>query len=394
MSTPSTKKRRNTAGHPDLSFGNSMPKDGTVIAEPSGGLSRVLSDGSTITVGLTAVEKTKVIVVSKHTLAGELDKNYGVWMTPVPNTFALVDLLIQRDNKPLLLSAQGDLYTACVTRFNADQGTVDFSFGDKGTTELGDSFNPHLLIAGAIAVQATGHIVVVFNDAETSFIYQLNSNGQESNFGNQGPIEAPNTRLDRVLITDRGFVLAGSSARKAHILGLLHHGELDHSFGSQGVVVLPFTTNEDRKVDALAKDQNGQIVVIGGSFGIPRGMNFVAVLLAGGQLDPQFNEGKPLESEASYGNYTSGLVQPDGKIVVLARYGNGSIVRLLRFNPNSQPDATFGIGGIADAWRDPQGRPEHTEINRVEWVTVNSTLQSSGILHTSRASFIGRLLSQ
>lgn len=59
MSISSNNHPINSAGAPDLSFGNSPTKNGTVIARNSGGLSRTLSDGSTITVGLGFVENKK-----------------------------------------------------------------------------------------------------------------------------------------------------------------------------------------------------------------------------------------------------------------------------------------------------------------------------------------------
>lgn len=389
MSSPSSEKQINTPGAPDPNFG----KEGQVIATSSGGLSRVLSDGSTLTVGITVTVEAKLISVRKYTPTGTPDINYGAWSTLAPDIIVLVDLLLQPDGKPLLLSAQGDEHAACITRFNVHNGDVDQSFGNNGTTKLDKSFNPNLVMRGGIAVQATGHILAVFNDSQTSFFYQLDRSGHPSNFGNIGPIEARNTRLDSVLVTDSGFVAAGSSAQKAHIVGLLHNGELNSRFGSNGLVELQFTNNEDKQVAALAGGQDGQIVVVGGSFSTPHLVNFVAVLLANGKPNPPFNGGKPLESNTSHGSYASVLVQPDEKIVVLARNSNSSLVNLIRYTPTGTLDTTFGQEGIAEAWN-AGGRPEPSNINLVEWVTFSNTLQSSGILSIQQSSFIGRLISQ
>ncbi|AIG02488.1 delta-60 repeat domain [Pseudomonas fluorescens] len=394
MSIPSNSNTVNAAGGPDLSFGNTTPKDGSVITTESGGLSRALSDGSFITAGVAYIESKRFIAVTKHNPTGELDTNFGVWYTPTTDFVTLVNLIIQPDGKPLLLAALGNEQTAFITRFNSNNGQVDLSFGVNGTTVLDNSLYTVLIPRGGLAVQADNAIICVFHDNTDSFIYQLSSSGELTNFGNTEPIKAPNTQLNTMLVTNSGFVIAGSAARKAHIIGLLHDGQLDSSFGNNGIVELQFSNNNDKQVTALAKGQNGQIVVVGGTYTLPPQVNFVASLLANGQPNSQFHQGKPLESSTQHGSYTSVAVQPDRKIVVLARLGVGNLIQLIRHTLAGQLDPTFGTGGVAEAWRDPQGRPLPSGINFVEWVEPSKTLQSSGILSTTTASFIGRLLSQ
>jgi len=410
MSIPSNHTTANTAGSPDLSFGNQSPKDGTVIASSSAGLSRVLSDGSTLTVGLTREGDTNRLAVTKHTPAGELDTQFGTGYTRLAESAVLMDLIIQPNGKPVLLAALGNEHRAFITRFNAEDGNADLQFGENGIRELDKAVFP-VSIKGGLAVQADdkavqtdnkagqadNKIVAVFSDGTDTFIYQLGVNGEVINFGNDRPNTLVNSQLDSVLITQKGFVVAGTTKlgdkREAYIVGLTDNGELDGSFGTNGFAVLPFDNKQNRQVTALAKGPEGRIAIVGSSYTTPGDKNFVAILLANGQPDPAFNAGKPLEKNADGFRFTSVVVQPDQKIVALARNGNGSVIQLLRFNPDSQPDATFGVDGIANAWRDPNGRPEHGQISLVEWVTFNSTLQSSGI-HAGRQSFIGRLLSE
>lgn len=394
MSIPSNSNQINTAGGPDLSFGNLTPKNGMVIAQLSGGLSRALSDGSTITAGVAYAENKRFIVVTKHTPAGELDSDFGIWYTATTDFVTLVHLTIQPDAKPLLLAALGNEQTAFITRFNAHDGNVDQSFGIEGTRILGKRINSGLLPRGGLAVQADNNIVSVFHNGTDSFIYQLSSSGAQINFGNTDPIEAPNTRLNTLLITNSGFVIAGSRARKAHMLGLLHDGQLDSNFGNQGVVDLQFSNNENKQISALSKGPNGQIAVAGGSYYIPPEMNFVVSLLANGQTNPQFHGGKPLESSTDEDSYTGVVTQTDGKIVALARTLTGNLVKLIRHTLAGQLDPEFGNQGVAEAWGDPQGRPEQSFIDTLELVQPGEKLQSSGIISTARTSFIGRLLSQ
>lgn len=396
MSIPSNHTTANTAGSPDLSFGNQSPKDGTVIASSSAGLSRVLSDGSTVTVGLPSEGDRNRLAVTKHTPAGEPDTQFGTGYTRLAESAVLMDLIIQPDGKPLLLAARGNEHRAFVTRFNAEDGNADLSFGVGGIRELDKAVFP-VSTKGGLAVQADNKIVAVFSDGSDTFIYQLGVNGEVLNFGNNEPNTLVNSQLDSVLITQKGFVAAGTTKlvdkREAYIVGLTDKGEIDGSFGTNGVAVLPFDNKQNRQVTALAKGPEGRIAIVGSSYTSPWDKNFVAILLANGQPDPAFYAGKPLEKNADGFRFTSVVVQPDQKIVALARNINGGVVQLLRFNPDSGADATFGEGGIAIAWRDPNGRPENGQISLVEWVTFNSTLQSSGI-HAGRQSFIGRLLSE
>ena len=399
MNIPSNSHPINSAGGPDLSFGNSSPKNGTVITRQFGGLSRVLSDGSTFTVGLGFSANKRHIVVAKHTAAGELDLNFGTWHMDTDELTTLVHLTIQPDGKPLLLAARGNDSAAFIIRFHAQHGGVDHSFGIAGTRDLGKSIYTGLLPRGGLAVQADNKIVSVFHDGAHSYIFQLSPNGELINFGNLGPIESPNTLLNTLLITHSGFVIGGTrvgttNARRAHMRGFLANGQPDSKFGQEGVVELQFSNSENKQISALAKGPDGQIAVVGGSYYLPSEMNFLASVLADGQANPQFNGGNPLESSAGIYTYSNVVSQADGKIVVLSRTQTGNRVVLIRHEMTGQLDLGFGQQGTAVAWQDPQGRPERALIDTLELVQPGEKLQSSGVLSSDRESFIGRLLSQ
>ncbi|NMX94405.1 MULTISPECIES: hypothetical protein [unclassified Pseudomonas] len=406
MSISSNNHPINSAGAPDLSFGNSPTKNGTVIARHSGGLSRTLSDGSTITVGLESVETKTRIVVTKHTPAGEQDLNFVTFPQDTDKRTILVRLTIQPDGKPLLLTARGLESTAFITRFNAHNGDTDKLFGVAGTRDLGKKIYTGFLPRGGLAVQADNKIVSVFHDGTHSFIFQLSASGELINFGRIGPIDSKSTLLNTLLITSRGFVIAGARTeaetkanakapiRKTFMMGFLHDAELDSSFGNGGFVELQFSNNENKQISALAKGPDGQIAVVGGDSNLPSKMNFVASLLANGQANPQFHGGKPLETDDIINSYTDVVTQNDGKIVALARTDNGNRVLLFRHTLTGQLDPSFGEQGRATAWQDPQGRPERSYIDTLELVQPGEKLQSSGVLRIYSESFIGRLLSQ
>lgn len=304
------------------------------------------------------------------------------------------------------MTARGLESTAFITRFNAHNGDTDKLFGVAGTRDLGKKIYTGFLPRGGLAVQADNKIVSVFHDGTHSFIFQLSASGELINFGRIGPIDSKSTLLNTLLITSRGFVIAGARTeaetkanakapiRKTFMMGFLHDAELDSSFGNGGFVELQFSNNENKQISALAKGQDGQIAVVGGEYYLPSKMRFVASLLANGQANPQFHGGKPLETDDIINSYTDVATQNDGKIVALARTDNGNRVLLFRHTLTGQLDPSFGEQGRATAWQDQQGRPEHSSIDTLELVQPGEKLQSSGVLSIYSESFIGRLLSQ
>ncbi|KTC43275.1 hypothetical protein AO262_36970, partial [Pseudomonas fluorescens ABAC62] len=106
MSTPFNGSTLNTAGSADLSFGNTTPKKGTVIDVDTAGISRVLSDGSIITVGLFSNDTGRHIGITKYTPTGDVE--FVFRETPADEREVLIDMLVQPDDNPLLLAARFD----------------------------------------------------------------------------------------------------------------------------------------------------------------------------------------------------------------------------------------------------------------------------------------------
>ncbi|WP_447096433.1 hypothetical protein [Pseudomonas sp. CF10PS3] len=393
MNTPPSNNTLNTAGSPDLSFGTPPLKDGTVINTRTAGISRVLEDGSTITAGPYSEPDGPFIGITKQTPTGENDARFGRGLTAMQQRQTFIDMLIQPNGRQLLLATHINNVAVSISRFNEANGNSDFRFGNNGEVVLNKRIQLNLNSKAGLALQSDDKIICVFNDGTSSFIYQLSSSGQELNFGFLDPLEERGALMGPVLTTERGFLIAGSINGKALIKGFTHAGEADTAFGNAGYVQLELSGTGEKQASALAKGPDGRIVVVGGEHRLPRKQNFVTSLLANGQPDPQFNGGIPKENDARHGSYDSVTVQPDGKIVVLWRNTNGSLVELTRYTATGQLDLTFGDQGVADAWRDPQSRPQISNINKLEWVNAGETLQTSGVLEGVH-SFIGRLLSQ
>jgi uncharacterized delta-60 repeat protein len=127
-------------------------------------------------------------------------------------------------------------------------------------------------------------------------------------------------------------------------------GELDRSFGSEGVVVTDFGGRLD-EVNALAVQPDGKIVAVGRS-DAPVGVEFAVALArygADGVLDSAFGDGGRVLLTAVNGS--------EATAVVLASQGNilvgGTVATpnpepwlLVRFDSAGRLDAGFGSGGI------------------------------------------------
>jgi uncharacterized delta-60 repeat protein len=123
-------------------------------------------------------------------------------------------------------------------------------------------------------------------------------------------------------------------------------GDLDPAFGNGGSVRL-FASNEDISLQAVAVQPDGKVVLTGGD----RTTNsWITVRLsADGTLDPSFGSGGVVSLPFPAGGFGVGravAVQPDGKIVV-AGEAKGAVdgdIAVLRYESDGAPDPTFGGG--------------------------------------------------
>lgn len=127
-------------------------------------------------------------------------------------------------------------------------------------------------------------------------------------------------------------------------------GNLDSTFGSQGLALTPFGTGHDF-ASSLAIQHDGRIVVAGRA---NNGTNDDFALSrheAGGALDSSFGVGGKMivGFGATSGELATGVaLQSDGKIVVAGYCDKGTVQKdfaLARLLPGGSPDTSFGTGG-------------------------------------------------
>lgn len=239
---------------------------------------------------------------SAAAIEGGFDRTFGVHgQVNLTRKLIAFDMALQADGKILTASGIGH-DGGEIARYNSD-GTLDTSFADGGILDTQTAF-----LQTRIAVQSDGKIVFL----------------------------TPDDGLGPVL----GIVLKR----------YLANGQLDTSFGNGGTQRTPlpgFAFAQSLRIQA-----DGKIVVLGQALGPgPREYGFGVVRYdVDGRLDTSFgNGGKVI---ATYDNIISPdemVIQPDGKLLVLAAYllfsGGSPQIVLVRFLPDGRLDTGFGSGG-------------------------------------------------
>lgn len=246
-------------------------------------------------------------------------------------------------------------------------GRVLISFPDKATDE-----------ATCVVIQPDGKILVggttnsPVSAGEQNFaIFRLNPDGSvDESFATNGglAIGFPNGTEDRAsslaLQADGKILLAGTTNspiangdNNFAVVRLNADGSLDTSFGTNGATITDFRQNSNDQLNAIAVQQDGNIVAAGFSDAPNGDSNFALVRYTpDGQVDPTFgdstlNPGRVLTDfgQSSRDEARAMVLQPDGKIVTAGFTQREPAalfdVGLIRYLPNGTPDPAFGSGG-------------------------------------------------
>lgn len=208
---------------------------------------------------------------------GDLDPAFGTGGKVASDVSAgpedLDDATLDPDGRVVAVGQDFGLFAATVVRYKPD-GTLDLSFSGDGLATLDDPFGSEVDSPGGVSIQSTGRIVV-----------GLTTGCPGQSFG-------------------LCWVVAGYEV----------DGDLDPTFGSNGLVALDFQGDEEWLLD-LTLGPNDEIVLSGSA---RRGRRFaVARLSPDGEPDPSFGgDGKATARFARpWAQATSVAIDSAGRVI-------------------------------------------------------------------------------
>ncbi|MDH3327970.1 MAG: delta-60 repeat domain-containing protein [Desulfobulbaceae bacterium] len=303
--------------------------------------------------------------LSLFAAAGELDSTFGNdgrIATSVGNyNDQAYAVALQQDGKILVggSSSNGADLDFALVRYNRD-GTLDPTFNYDGTvtTQVGRDDDE----IAALAVQDDGYIIAagysVQNGNRDFALVRYTPDGQrDPSFGMDGIAITEYGTLDDEITAitvdgDGHIVVAGYStgtSGRAVIVGrYLFNGELDLSFGYEGLSLTGI--GEDALARSIDVDDRGRIIVAGSYFHADRTEVMVLRFTETGDLDTTFGE-EGLGLTGYIKDSTEGFgvkLHNSGAILVAGYVGmpGGLDAALFNFTADGQPDTGFGDNGM------------------------------------------------
>lgn len=334
--------RYNTNGSLDSSFGANGKVITPVGIDNDMGFSGFLQpDGKIVVAGDSYNATNYDFGLIRYNPNGSLDNSFGTGGIVTTNVSVSNDYcrgaLLQPDGKMILtgLSYNGSNYDIATVRYNTD-GSLDSTFGSSGVvmTAIGSTAD----YGWALALQQDGKILVAGRtdnptDIDIALLRYQPNGTPDSSFGTNGiVISAPGPADDIahwVLVQPNGKIVVSGyffngTDNDVAVLRYNPDGSPDNSFGTNGIVTTPVGPAEDYSFSANLQP-DGKIIVAGRS-GNGSDDDFSLLRYTGnGSLDSTFGtNGKvttPVGSANDFG-YTS-ILTPEGRIILAGYYNNG-----------------------------------------------------------------------
>lgn len=229
--------------------------------------------------------------------------------------------------------------TVLVPSAAAFPGDLAASFGVDGVVS-----DPTLPPGRAVALQSDGKIVVVHDGGRLS---RFAPNGSlDQTFGTGGVVTLPFRALAVVVQSDGSILVAGGDFGDFSLARYDGNGTLDPSFGSGGVAVS--SVGPSGYATGMVVQSSGAIVLAGTAVEPGHARKFVLVRFTStGALDPTFGTAGQVTAplEATWDIVRLRLAVNDGLIVI----GSSGGATVIRYDSEGDLDATFGTGGFF--WR-------------------------------------------
>jgi uncharacterized delta-60 repeat protein len=243
------------------------------------------------------------------------------------------------------------LVTAALAQ--AKPGDLDRSFGGDGKvrTKIDEDYGG---AATSVAIDSRGRTIAAGTTGSFAVARYKRNGRLDGSFSGNGKVITSFGRFAQaqaVAIDPRGRIVAAgfscflsddscSDVRPA-LVRYRRNGTLDPAFGSGGKVTTDFG---GANANSVAIDSHGRVIVTGGNsgdFGLLR-------YKWNGSLDPSFGSGGRVTSDFGGGDGASGVAIDSHRRIVAAgstAAGEDYDFALARFEPNGDPDGSFGSAG-------------------------------------------------
>jgi uncharacterized delta-60 repeat protein len=306
--------------------------------------------------------------VARYDSSGQPDPTFGsggrVLTDALPGHEEIHGMALQPDGKILVVGYgwNGSNYDLVLLRFTA-AGLPDGDFGTAGKVVLGvtpgsDDFGQAVLVQPDGGIVIAGH-TSVGGDYDILLFRFASTGAPDPSFGTSGRVVTPvgSGTLDIgnavARQNDGKLVVAGgtygtSGQYDIAVLRFSDTGVLDGDFGIGGKVVTPVGSSSEI-ADSVAIQQDGRIVVAGYTH-TPSDADFVVARYSeSGDPDPGFGSGGIATVPVGASNdYCYGMaLQLDGKILLAGAISDalGFDFGTVRLTAAGQPDPAFGAGG-------------------------------------------------
>jgi len=274
---------------------------------------------------------------------------------------------------------------------HAQQWYFDPAFGNNGQTifnvsESNDQIKD-IAVAPDGSIYGIGQLYKGTVSADFSVILlHFDSSGQwDKTFGTNGYIELPTFSAHKIEVQSDGKILIGgkdNSENSYSLLRFLPDGSPDQSFGFRGVASrFKLVSSELRSLIALP---DGKIIGIGNYLNGSSANLLLVKFNPNGTLDNSFGTNGVVNNPSITGTGYAIAVQEDGRILTFGNNRNASRMQAARFNADGILDPSFGINGLMEY---ESGRGEKILIQSSGKILLSGTRnETSQSLRTRHAA--------
>lgn len=323
-----------------------------------------LADGGFAVVGSTVGDTGQVFAVARYTAEGALDPTFGnggIVETPFADLAVAYGVAEQADGKLVVVGKGGNFVEGdfLIVRYLAN-GELDPMFGGgDGIVTFDLATNDDQ--ARAVIVEPGGTLLVVGWSLDAGFkevftLIRLDGEGDLVNsWGGDGIVTADFTNGAKAFAavrrsSDGAIVAAGrTSGNDVAVARFESDGDPDTTFSDDGFVTADFGGVDG----AVAVMLDGtDVVAVGDTLASGETDLLVARWSSAGVPDNSFSgDGRTTIDIGPNVTARGGAVLADGSVVALGRSSVALQLVLVRFEPDGDPDPTFGDGGVLASFR-------------------------------------------